>query len=372
MLSMMEIIQTIVESVAVIVLLPTFDQASAAVMTTCMTLSIPLVFNGFVNPYFRLHKYYHKSQFFKDHEDRLINMWRGIIAIMALAVVSFLIAYMALVSKEEVNLPALYILTIICIVCLSCGFGENVSGILIERHRYWSLAFTAFKIVVYFLSFVATVGTMSHESSVSGVRVLFGMETNATIAMIDKNILLISTSSFGRDCSVEHPFYVALVSLIASYLCFKACYQACRTYLQFQSFSIPLLLNLILIPVGAGFFLEPNSFYSNVGNCEIISKDWDFIVVGNLLSEIMIGLCGGFTLLSVVLLTTYTWRSGMRIAKLERYVSVTFFFFNIPRILFCKVIVYIYQRRFSIAMENLLHHAILFKYKYNNSLAFNF
>lgn len=318
--------QAIFESLAVFVLLPTFDQASASIISTNMTLLVPLFLNGLVNPYFRSHG----EKFFKDHEDCLICLWKFVVIVLAATVLVFLFAYLILinvnVSEEGVhfnNMPFLYALTFILNICMSCGFWENVSGFLIETHRYRNLAFSALsviKILIYFFTLLASVGVTTHGRDVSGVGVLFGVGTNATIAMLEKSILLISTSSFRDDCSARHPFYVALVSLFASYLCFKACYQACRTYLQWQSFSIPLLLNLVLLPLMVGFFLEPNAFYSKIDNCEIISNDWDFIVDRNIQSQIMMGFCGGFTLLSVSMLTTYIWRSGARIKKLERYV----------------------------------------------------
>ncbi|XP_062596477.1 chitin synthase chs-2-like [Saccostrea cucullata] len=168
------------------------------------------------------------------------------------------------------------------------------------------------KVVTYFITFLVAFHVMGEHES---IEVLFGKRINSTVTLLDKNIHLINTVNFREHCSTEHPFYLALVSLFASYFCFKASYQACRTYLQWPSFSIPLIINLVLVPILVGLYVKPS----------IIANDWDFYTDGYTTGQWMIGMCGAFTFLSILMLTTYVWRNGMRIKKLEKIFAMPFY-----------------------------------------------
>lgn len=114
-----------------------------------------------------------------------------------------------------------------------------------------------------------------------------------------------------------------LTSLLLSYGCYKSSYYACRTYLQYQSFSMPLIINIFAVPLIVHFTFNSDIFYANIYDCSIISKEWDFSVdKGITTSEILIIVCGVLTFCQILLLTTYIWRSGLRIAKLEKYTNL--------------------------------------------------
>ncbi|XP_061173520.1 chitin synthase chs-2-like [Saccostrea echinata] len=312
-------VQAIGETLAVFLLLPTFDQASAGIIATNMTLLVPTVLNGYLNPYFRCHKK------LKQKPWKIIG-FKILMGFITSCSFVFLIAYASLLTeKNDVNSPlGIIILTIIIFSISSIGFWENVSGFNFERLRdrkIIMMGLSVSKVVTNFITLLVAFRVMSEHD---GIEVLFGTRTNATVTFLDKNIRLVSTVNFREHCYTEHPFYVAIVSLFASYLCFKASYQACRTYLQWPSFSIPLILNLVLVPILLGFYLKPYAF-ATVGKCSIISNDWDFNANGDVASQSMIVLCGVSTFFSVLLLTTYVWRNGMRIKKLEKIFAMPFY-----------------------------------------------
>ncbi|XP_062596475.1 chitin synthase chs-2-like [Saccostrea cucullata] len=372
------VVQAIGETLAVFLLLPTFDQASAGIIATNMTLLVPTILNGCVNPYFRCRKKLFKNADKKESEKKnatkkgfekenatekesekettskkesekenankkesetdgnqrikiklLNNFFRFSMGFLTFCSFSCLISYVSLlVDKNDVNsLGGIIALTIINIFFSSIGFWENVSGFNFERlrnhRRIIMMAFSACKIVTYFITFLVAFSVLGEHDS---IEVLFGIKTNATVTMLEKSIRLVSTASFRENCFTEHPFYVALVSLFASYFCFKASYQACRTYLQWPSFSIPLIINLVLVPILVGLYLKPNAFYTTIEKCSIISEDWDFNVDReDTTSKWMIGMCGALTFVSILMLTTYVWRNGMRIKKLEKIFAMPFY-----------------------------------------------
>lgn len=64
-------------------------------------------------------------------------------------------------------------------------------------------------------------------------------------------------------------------------------------------------------------------FDAKIHDCSIISKEWDLITdKGITTSKILIISCGVLTFCQILHLTTYIWRSGLRIAKLEKYTDL--------------------------------------------------
>lgn len=231
-------------------------------------------------------------------------------------------------TKENEALPAKTLgITASMLLLLSVGFWENLSGFHIERLDKRTLLMILLSLIKLIIMFVTLLFTFLVMGGFDGVSVLFNGISNAKITLLDKNILLVNTLPFSGDCSFLQPMMTSLTSLLASYGCYKLSYYACRTYLQYQSFSLPLIMNLLAMPVAVYFIIDPDKCYANIYSCSIISKEWDFIVdKGNTSGEtlIMILVCGVLTFCQVLLLTTYIWRSGLRIAKLEKYTNLNY------------------------------------------------
>lgn len=287
-----------------------------------MTLLTPTLLNGFINPYFFCPKKL-------DSSCMQMTLLRSISLGLYALTLGLLIFLLYLVStKENEALPAKTLgITASMLLLLSVGFWENLSGFHIERLDKRTLLMILLSLIKLIIMFVTLLFTFLVMGGFDGVSVLFNGISNAKITLLDKNILLVNTLPFSGDCSFLQPMMTSLTSLLASYGCYKLSYYACRTYLQYQSFSLPLIMNLLAMPVAVYFIIDPDKCYANIYSCSIISKEWDFIVdKGNTSGEtlIMILVCGVLTFCQVLLLTTYIWRSGLRIAKLEKYTNLNY------------------------------------------------
>lgn len=306
------IIQAIFETIAVFVLLPTYDQATASIIAVLMTTFTPSILNGLINPYFRFQKYFCREW--------MRNMFRVISLILLISIVCVLVAFVFITHTYENTASYKNAIAVsFFILFLSMGSWENLSGFYIGKlyKRTKMMAYlSGFKIVIHCFSFITIVGVMGGSE---GLRVLINDLPSAKLTMLDKSILLVNDFSLGVDCSLYHPFLIAVISLVASYACYKFSYYACRTNLQIWGFALPLMLNILLLPFIIWHTFKPDSLLSIFENCSIISNAWDFSVVQeNIISLRLIIICGCLTFVCILLLTTYIWRHGHRIAKLEK------------------------------------------------------
>lgn len=306
------IIQAIFETIAVFVLLPTYDQATASIIAVLMTTFTPSILNGLINPYFRFQKYFCREW--------MRNMFRVISLILLISIVCVLVAFVFITHTYENTASYKNAIAVsFFILFLSMGSWENLSGFYIGKlyKRTKMMAFlSGFKFFIHCFSFVTIVGVMG---GIEGLRVLINDLPSAKLTMLDKSILLVNDFSLGVDCSLYHPFVIAVISLVASYACYKFSYYACRTNLQIWGFALPLMLNILLLPFIIWHTFKPDSLLSIFENCSIISNAWDFSVVQeNIISLRLIIICGCLTFVCILLLTTYIWRHGHRIAKLEK------------------------------------------------------
>lgn len=279
-----------------------------------MTISTPTLLNGIINPYFCCPK--------KSCSNRMQNTSKVFSSGLYLFTFGLLLSFVYEVSTKGsgVSTDNTLVITAFVTFLLSIGFWENLSGFYIERFNKRPLLMMLLSIIKCFTMFVTFLQTFLVMGGSEGVSVLFNGISNATIKLLDKNILLVNTLPFSGDCSFLHSLMIGLTSLLASYGCYKLSYYACRTYLQYQSFSMPLIINLFTLPFIVYFTFDPDIFYANINNCTIISKEWDFIIdKENISSQTLIVICGGLTFCQVLLLTTYIWRRGLRIATLEKY-----------------------------------------------------
>lgn len=278
-----------------------------------MTLFTPSILNGLINPYFRFQKYF--------CYEWLHTLFRVVSLILLFCILCLVFAFVAIThTYENTTVHKNTIAVAIIIIFLSMGSWENLSGFYIEKmnqktEKMAVLSFT--KLFIHFLSLIIIVGIMGgHE----GLSVLFNCLPSAKLTMLDKSILLVNNFPLGVDCSLYHPFMIAIISLVASYACYKSSYYACRTFLQIWAFVLPLMLNILLVPLFIWFTFKPDIFFAKFESCSIISNAWDFSVdQENIISQVLIILCGCLSFVSILLLTTYTCRTGHRIAKLEQY-----------------------------------------------------
>lgn len=113
---------------------------------------------------------------------------------------------------------------------LSIGFWENLSGFHFERLNERPLLMMLLSLIKFIIMFVTFLLTFLVMGGIDGVSVLFNGISNATITLLDKNILLVNTLPFGGKCSFLDPMMTGLTSLLLSYGCYKSSYYACRTY----------------------------------------------------------------------------------------------------------------------------------------------
>lgn len=305
------IIQAICETIAVFVILPTYDQATASIIAVLMTTFTPLILNGLKNPYFRFQKYF-------CHEV-MHNMFRLLFGGLLLLIFGLLVALVVITHTYENTASYQIAITVAVILFLSIGSWENLSGFYIEKlskRTKKMVVLSILKLFTHFSSFIIIVGVMG---GIEGFTVLINGLPSAKLTMFDKSILLVNNFPLEVDCSLYHPFLIAVISLAASYACYKFSYYACRTYLQIWGFALPLMLNTFLLPFIIWQTFKPDSLFSKFENCSIISNAWDFSVVQeNSNSLQLIIACGCLTFICILLLTTYIWRHGHRIAKLEK------------------------------------------------------
>lgn len=306
--------QAIFETIAVSVLLPTYDQATASIIAVLMTLCTPSILNGLINPYFRFQKYFCLESL---HTFFRIAAVALLISILCLVVSFVVITHTyenTIVHKNTIAVP------IIIIFLLSMGSWENLSGYHIEKmnkRKEKMVALSITKILTHFFSLITIVGIMG---GFEGLSALFNCLPSAKLAMLDKSILLVNHFPLGVDCSLYHPFMIAIISLVTSYACYKFSYYACRTFLQIWAFVLPLMFNILLVPLSIWLTFKPDIFFAKFETCSIISNAWDFSVdQENTISKVLIISCGCLSFVSILLLTTYTCRTGHRIAKLEQY-----------------------------------------------------
>lgn len=279
-----------------------------------MTTFTPLILNGLINPYFRFQKY------FRNRQVVLRNIFR-LIFLALLISIFFLLGAFVIITHTYENTASYQnaIAVAIVISFLSMGSWENLSGFYIEKlnKRTKKMAFlSVFKFLTHCFSFITIVGVMG---GLEGLTVLINGLPSAKLTMFDKSILLVNNFPFGVDCSLYHPFLIAVISIATSYACYKFSYYACRTNLQIWGFALPLMLNIFLFPFIIWQTFKPDSLFSKFENCSIISNAWDSSVVQeNSNSRNLIIACGSLTFLCILLLTTYIWRHGHRIAKLEK------------------------------------------------------
>lgn len=277
-----------------------------------MTTFTPSILNGLINPYFRFQKYF-------CHEG-MRNIFRFISLMLLFSIVGLLVGFVIITHTYE-NTASIHSAIAVAIITLflSMGSWENLSGFYIEKlnKRTRNMAILSFsKFGAHLVSFIIIVVVMGGRE---GLRVLVNDLPSAKLTMFDKSILLVNNFSLGVDCSLYHPFLIAVISLAASYACYKFSYYACRTYLQIWGFALPLMLNILLLPFIIWHTFKPDSLLSKFENCSIISNAWDFSVVQeNIISLRLIITCGCLTFVCILLLTTYIWRHGHRIAKLEK------------------------------------------------------
>lgn len=306
------IIQAICETIAVFVILPTYDQATASIIAVLMTTFTPLILNGLINPYFRFQKYF-------CHE-AMRNLVRLIFLVLLILILSLLVAFVIITHTYENTASYQNAIAVaVVILFLSIGSWENLSGFYIEKlnKRTQIMAvLSGFKLLTHCVSFITIVRVMG---GIEELIVLINGLPSAKLTMFDKSILLVNNFPLGVDCFLYHPFLIAFISLAASYACYKFSYYACRTYLQIWGFALPLMLNIVLLPFIIWLTFKPDSLFSKFENCSIISNAWDFSVVQeNSNSLKLIIACGCLTFICILLLTTYIWSHGHRIAKLEK------------------------------------------------------
>lgn len=281
-----------------------------------MTISTPTLLNGIINPYFCISK---KCSYGMQKTSKFISSG---LYILTFGLLLFTI-YVVSTKGNTVSPDNTLVITAFMTFLLSIGFWENLSGFHFERFNKRPLLMMLLSLIKCFTMFISFLLTFLVMGGINGVSVLFNGISNATITLLDKNILLVNTLPFSGDCSFLEPMMTGLTSLLASYECYKFSYYACRTYLQKNSFSWPLIINISVVPFIVHFTFISDIFYANINGCSIISKEWDFIVdEGNTICKILIIFCGVLTLCQVVLMTTYIWRRGMRIAKLEKYTDL--------------------------------------------------
>ena len=293
------------------VLLPTFDQATAGFITTyMMTCSIPWLCGEILNPVNRL----------PDNTKRY-----SFTILLFLANFGIFIGYVVVASESsDSNSQDLMIAMVIVIpLVLSVGFMENLSGIyfeILQKRNLVMILVSCSKFMTIVLTFIMIYGAFG------GLRTLLHTGPSTTnIALLERDITLFNSLPFGGNCSYEHPIVIAVISIITSYVCYKFSYYACRTALQWQSFSIPLVLSTICVPIFVGFFFEPDTFYSKVQNCSIISNDWDFhIEQGNTANQRLLIAFIIITILCFLLMTPHIWREGVKIELVEKYVHTVF------------------------------------------------
>lgn len=215
------------------------------------------------------------------------------------------------------------LITAFITLLLSIGFWENLSGFHFERldkRPLLMMLLSLIKFIIICATFLLTFLVMGGNE---GVSVLFNGISNATITLLDQNIILVNTLPFSGDCFTLDPMMTGLTSLLLSYGCYKSSYYACRTYLQYQSFSMPLIINIFAVPLIVHYTFKCYIFDAKIHDCSIISKEWDLITdKGITTSKILIISCGVLTFCQVLHMTTYIWRSGLRIAKLEKYTDL--------------------------------------------------
>lgn len=304
-----------------------------------MTISTPTLLNGIMNPYFCCPK--------QMCSNRLQNTSKAISIFLYLITLVLLLCFVYVVSTKGngASLDNALIITAFVTFLLSIGFWENLSGFHFERLNKRPLLMSLLSIMKFFTMCVTFLLTFLVMGGSEGVSVLFNGISNATVTLLDKNILLVNTLPFSGDCSILDPMMTGLTSLLLSYGCYKSSYYACRTYLQYQSFSMPLIINIFAVPLIVHFTFNSDTFYANIYDCSIILKEWDFSVDKEITtSKILIIVCGVLTFCQILLLTTYIWRSGLRIAKLEKYTHLNtsyhtdvLTFFNPEYYLFYKI-----------------------------------
>lgn len=277
-----------------------------------MTTFTPSILNGLINPYFRFQKYFCREW--------MRNMFRVISLILLISIVCVLVAFVFITHTYENTASYKNAIAVsFFILFLSMGSWENLSGFYIGKlYKRTNImaCLSLFKLITHFISFIIIVVVMGGSE---GLRVLFNGLPSAKLTMFDKSILLVNNFSLGVDCSLYHPFVIAVISLVSSYACYKFSYYACRTNLQIWGFALPLMLNILLLPFIIWHTFKPDSLLSIFENCSIISNAWDFSVVQeNIISLRLIIICGCLTFVCILLLTTYIWRHGHRIAKLEK------------------------------------------------------
>lgn len=275
-----------------------------------MTIFTPLILNGLINPYFRFQKYFHYEL-----------MSRMFSCILFLTIFGLLVAFVTITHTNESTASHKNAIAVAVVIplFLSMGSWENLSGFYIEKWNKRTqkmIILSLIKMITNFISLITIVGIMG---GFEGICALFNGIPSAKLTMLDKSILLVNDFSLGVDCSLYHPFVIAVISLVASYACYKFSYYACRTNLQIWGFALPLMLNILLLPFIIWGTFKPDSLLSKFENCSIISNAWDFSVVQeNIISLRLIIICGCLTFVCILLLTTYIWRHGHRIAKLEK------------------------------------------------------
>lgn len=279
-----------------------------------MTLFTPTILNGLINPYFRFQKYFCYKWLHK--------FFRGFAVILLISILCFVVTFVVITHTYE-NTTAhknTIAVAILIIFLLSIGSWENLSGYHIEKinnRKEKMAALSITKLLTHFCSLITIVGIMG---GFEGLSALFNCLPSANLAMLDKSILLVNHFPLGVDCSLYHPFMIAIISLVTSYACYKGSYYACRTFLQVWAFALPLIINILLVPLLIWLTFKPDTCFAKFETCSIISNAWDFSVdQENSISKVLIIFCGCLSFVSILLLTTYTCRTGHRIAKLEQY-----------------------------------------------------
>lgn len=294
-----------------------------------MTMSTPTLLNGIINPYFCCPN--------KLCSNRMQITSRVISFGLYLFTFILLLIFVGEISTKGNGISPYNttVITAFITFLLSIGFWENLSGFHFERFDKRPLLMMLLSLIKFIIMFVTLLLIFLVIGGTDGVSVLFNGISNATITLLDQNILLVNTLPFNGDCFTLDPMMIGLTSLLLSYGCYKSSYHACRTYLQYQSFSMPLIINISAVPLIVHFTFKWDIFYANIHDCSIISKEWDFIADKGITTiKVLIISCGVLTLCQVLHLTTYIWRSGLRIAKLEKYTNLnksnhtTFFILN--------------------------------------------
>lgn len=282
-----------------------------------MTMSTPTLLNGIINPYFCCpnNLCFNRMQI----TSRVISFGLYLFTFV------LLLTFVGEISTKGngVSPYNTAVITAFITFLLSIGFWENLSGFHFERldkRPLLMLLLSLIKFIIMCATFLLTFLVMGGNE---GVSVLFNGISNATITLLDQNILLVNTLPFSSDCFTLDPMMTGLTSLLLSYGCYKSSYYACRTYLQYQSFSMPLIINIFAVPLFVHYAFKSYVFDVKVHDCSIISKEWDLIADKEITtSKILIISCGVLTFCQVLHLTTYIWRSGLRIAKLEKYTDL--------------------------------------------------